>query len=239
LRLPSAITFACFFLNQSLFAQEETIQPISTSIYSDNRVILPLNATYRLPSFTKGTIVYRNGTKFTVKLNYNLARDEMHFINATGDTMRVADPPTINTIAINHNRFYYFKDHYLQLIRENSRLLLAFRQEITVHIFNSAGPYASTNDLSAINNTGSNPESASINGLIFHTDDGRRAMMLTTDFYYLGDGFGNFSKATKAVFLQYYEKDKKAIGDFINERHINFDKLADLLSLLNYCTEFK
>lgn len=212
----------CCCLQTMVYGQQQIIEPISTSLYEGRRVILPLGCTYRLPSFSEGSIIYRNGVKAVLKLNYNIARDEMHFLDEKGDTLIVADPPTINFITINHNQFYYFKGRYMQVVQTNGIITLAFWQEVKVQPF-----FSDKEIVNAGYFTG--------NGQRVKLDDGRQVILLTEDHYYFGDNYGNFTKAGRGNLLAYYEKNKEIVSSFIDKHHTNFDKITDLMELFRFC----
>jgi hypothetical protein len=68
---------------------------------------------YAYPAFTKGYISFRDNRNRTVQLNYNYLFEEMMFLNNTGDTLAIANAPTIRQITIMADTFYFSAAGYM------------------------------------------------------------------------------------------------------------------------------
>ncbi|MBS1933357.1 MAG: hypothetical protein JST96_05105, partial [Bacteroidetes bacterium] len=54
--------------------------------------------------------------------------------------------------------------------------------------------------------------------------------------YYVLNGSGQMTMASKSNILKMFEKDKKTVEAFIKSNKISFSKDADLQKLLDFCT---
>ena len=187
---------------------------------------------YRLPAFTEGMVTFRNGGSVTAKLNYNINVDEMHFINPQGDTLALADPPAVNFIDIGQYRFYYDKG-YLQSIPAAGDIILAFKQVLTEEK-NTKGAFG-------IGTTHPDANSYSyftLKGQQYKLGD-EETQIETRTFYFFGDAYGHFSKASKEYILNRYAKQQEAVSIFLKNNHISFNKAEDLTKLLAYCKQLQ
>jgi hypothetical protein len=195
----------------------------------DLRESIPDIALYRFPKFTDATIIFRNGIISSAKLNYNISNDEMRFINQKADTLVVTNAPTINFISISGSRFYYDRG-YLQTIDSASDIVLAYRQvltqkeTITIPIKSSLQhekemPYPFYR----------------AGGLMYKFDDEDKDLVTSIEYYFFGDGYGNFFKADKDFILTHFKNNQPAVRTFLKENHINFYSLKDLHKLMQFC----
>ena len=197
-------------------------------------VLLPPKGIYRFPAFIEGTIIFRNGMMSSAKINYNIISDEMHFLDAQGDTLSVADPETISFISCNNSRFYYDKG-YLQTLDTNySGLVLAYRQTLDVQqdrkgAYGTVRPHEGARTYSYY--TG--------NGQTFKLGADEAIRVSTKELFYFGDGYGHFLRAGKNAVYTRYPGHQAAIAAFIKSRHISFHVEEDLLSLLEFCRAFE
>jgi hypothetical protein len=185
---------------------------------------------YRFPAFTEGTVVFRNGSISTQKLNYNIELDEMQFIAAHGDTLSIADPVTINYISINDTRFYFEKG-YLQTIKTAGDIILAFKQEL-IEEEQKKGAYGIPTD----HPSAKTYESFTGNGQKYVLG-GSEIEVNSRAHYFFGDQYGHFTKAGREYILDHYKKHQEEIKVFMKTNHTNFNKEEDLLQLLQYCSQ--
>ncbi|MES1220123.1 MAG: hypothetical protein ABUT20_31765, partial [Bacteroidota bacterium] len=219
----------CLIVFTSVLMQAQVTPP-------EIRAVLPAKGIYRFSSFTDGTIVFRNGIISPARLNYNVSLDEMHFITDKGDTLAVADPVTINFVSLNNSRFYYDKG-YLQTIDTVTAngTLLAYKQILVAQQYKKVGAYDMTDPHEGIRNynlyTG--------NGQVYKLNSDDKIMVTAREYYYFGDSYGHFSKASKEYILSHDDKNQAALKDFIKANRTNFNVLKDLEKLMEFCKGLK
>ena len=195
--------------------------------------MLPQKGIYRFPAFTEGTVVFRNGMISSERFNFNISLDEMHFISQQGDTLSLADPVTINFVSLNGSRFCYDKG-YLQTIDTASGIMLAFRQLLTIQQQRPAA-YGTTEPHEGIRSysfyTG--------NGQTYRMGQDEKITVTAREYYFFGDAYNHFSKASKDYILQHFQNNQAAIKEFIKTNHINFNVLKDLRKLMEFCRGLK
>jgi hypothetical protein len=62
-----------------------------------------LREVYLNPSFTDGTVEYKNGKKYKSRLNYNRVIGNIQFISESGDTLVLTDGASIGNVSIKFN----------------------------------------------------------------------------------------------------------------------------------------
>ncbi len=232
MRLLPFFIISLMFLEFSVAAQEA----VSLQYGNNSRFVLPLNTTYQFPAFANGTIFLRNGTTAVLRLNYNVARDEVHFINENDDTLIVAEPLTISSIRIGQSRFFYDKNRWMQEVQTKAGITLAFTQLVSVQIISRA-LYSNSVSMQSKNNNGAGYFTG--NGQKIILDDGRVGVINTTLYYYFGDKYGSFTVANKAHLLRFFERQQAQVREFIKDRHTNFNKPEDILEVMAFCDKLK
>ncbi|MFT3936633.1 MAG: hypothetical protein QM726_23615 [Chitinophagaceae bacterium] len=197
-------------------------------------VIRLLQQVYRFPEFANGRIVFRDGKQLVAKMNYNVMKGELRFINAQNDTINIASPENVAYAAIDRYRFYFVKGKYLQRIETKAGVMLAFSQEINTLFKKDYMPYASSNhNANYILNV---PAFTDADQQKINFDyEGWAGTTNITKYFYFGDEYGNFVKANRSNLLKYFEKNATVIDQYIEHRDINFNRLADLQDVLNFC----
>jgi hypothetical protein len=191
--------------------------------------VLPNEAMYAMPAFTRGTAFFRDGTASEQKFNYNFLLDEMHFIGAAGDTLAIADPVLLKSVVIDSNVFYYEKGYVQEILKAGNYILAVKRQTLQV-VNQKRGGYDATSETGAIKTFNSVILSNQNYKLQVRTD-----VLFQQQFaYYLGTSGNSFVKASRKNFhLLFPDKDLKT---YLKENSINFNRPADLKALLQFCT---
>ncbi len=219
----------CIFLSSACIAHAQVTPP-------EVRMILPEKGIYRFSSFTEGSVIFRNGIITSAKLNYNVSLDEMHFITDRGDTLSIAEPTSVSFINLDGSRFYYDKG-YLQTIdtADVNGIRLAFKQILVAQQQRKVGAYDMATPHEGIRNysffTG--------NGQKYNLGSDDKIMVTSREFYFFGDKFGHFEKASKEYILVHFPNNHPELKEFIKTNHINFNVLKDLEKLMQFCRGLK
>jgi hypothetical protein len=230
---PSMYTRLLLFLCLLVFTDTYLYSQVTPP---EIRTVLPEKGIYRFPSFNEGSIIFRNGIISTGRLNYNVSLDEMHFITERGDTLSVAEPATVSFINLNNSRFYYDKG-FLQTIdtAKYNGVILAFKQALIAQQQRKLGAYGITEPHEGIRTynffTG--------NGQTYRLGGDEKITVTAREYYFFGDVYGHFAKASKEYILLHFDKNQPALKEFIKSNHINFNVLKDLLKLMAFCGGLK
>jgi hypothetical protein len=224
MRMKLTVLLFCFIALSNTHVQAQVTPP-------EIRQSLPEKGIYRFPAFNEGSIVFRNGIISTGRFNYNVSLDEMHFITHDGDTLSVADAPTISFVNLNGSRFYYDKG-FLQTIDTIAvnGIILAFNQTLIAQQQRKYGAYGITQPHEGVRTlafyTG--------NGQTYKLGGDEKITVTAKEHYFFGDAYGHFTKASKEFILQHFQKNQPALKDFIKSNHTNFNTLNDLLKLMEF-----
>lgn len=77
--------------------------------------VIPKKELYIYPGFQQGVVYFKDGARSSAMLNYHLVFQEMHFIDAKGDTLSLLNPAEISSISIGKDQFYYEGKRYVKL----------------------------------------------------------------------------------------------------------------------------
>jgi|GEM_PF-6087535 len=178
-----------------------------------------LHSPYRFPVFQQGMVFLRNKDSVTAYLNYHFVRNEMQFINEHGDTLKLKDPATITKVFINEEEFYYDKEKWIQKIEAKGGIVLGYWTNVLVEL--------------KIDKSGFADYDQSDRKVWMEGDS--KFIVRTKDFYFFGDGYGNFIKASRSSLLAYFEKQAPLVKQYLNTHDPDFRKLGDIKNVLQFC----
>lgn len=193
--------------------------------------VLPYEAKYLLPAFTKGTAFLRDGSSSTYLFNYNFLLDEMHFVSASGDTLAIADPLLLSSVVIDSLVFYYDKS-YMRVLLQIENYKLALKQEMVQIADKTRGGYDVPSAVSAIKTYSSISNG---NSSIFHLQVQKDVLFRGERSYYITDASNHFLPAIKKNFYALFEK--KGIQIYFKQHKVNFHNEADLEALMRFCLQ--
>lgn len=185
---------------------------------------------YLFPSFTDATVKLKKGELIS-KMNFNLLICQMQFINEHGDTLNIARPADIDTIALDSSLFFYKDEGYYEIFAAADFVKLAVVRKVSYEALkNGAFGLAS--------HSGAGIESYTS----FISQSGEKQLVLNEDVnilkettYFLIDSNGEKLKANKSNFLKLFSKDKQLIEAYLKQSKFNFDKQSDLKKLFHFC----
>ncbi len=111
--------------------------------------VLPQNAMYAKPVFSRGTAFFRDGTTYGQQFKYNFLLDEMHFVGGAGDTLAIGDPVLLKSVVIDSMVFYY-ENGYLQEALKSGKYILAVKRKMVQVVNQKRGGYDATSETGAI-----------------------------------------------------------------------------------------
>jgi hypothetical protein len=207
------------------------------TIKAGNRIrdVLAPADIYFYPQFTTGQIVFKEGKRVVVDMNYTRLFDQMLYINQKGDTLALADEKTIKFIAILKDTFYY-DDGYIRIITDNDFVKFAEKQVWVVADIRKIGTHNRPSNTVAI---------TSLTAYTDGTDAAKsKDLMLNEDIvlrkeiqYYFGNAYNHFVRAGKKKIQGLFPKEEMSIENYLKKNKVNFDKKEDLEKLAQFLSD--
>ena len=209
----------------------QTIEKFTAKAGEDISQVLSSYGMYRLPAFTDGKVVFRDGSSGAGKMNYNIFLGEIQFIDSKGDTLALANPETIDSVLMGSSLFYY-KKGYLLVIANYDAAKLVMRQKIEFRPV-KLGAYGNESPGSSIEGYGrvTNSPYANNNHLTLNED----IIVLKSTTYYLYHKRFRETEANRRGFQAAFPSIKEKMDAFIISNKIDFKKEPDLKQLLAFC----
>lgn len=191
------------------------------------------NERYQYPKFLPGKLIFTNNSASTAQFNYNTLLGEMHFIDAKGDTLALANDPDIQLVTIGQDVFYYEypKTYWLLLTDYNLGKLMVKRTMVLIDKEKQGG-YNQSTGASSIRTTTSY---ATNNGSMARLNSQADLLFLKKDEYKLMDKNRKFFSANQSGILGLFLKNKAVIKQYLKETPIDFRQEADLKKVLEFC----
>ena len=191
------------------------------------RTVIPASEIYRYPSFTMGTVVFKDGLTSTGKLNYNALISEMQFIDAKGDTLALANEQTFRYVLVANDTFY-FSQGYIRIIKGNEKVKfgekVAFREYVQ-----KPGAYGLSTATTATNNLTAILDKRSV-----ALDASQELVVVKNVTWLIGDRFNLFVPADKKNIFKMFPRQKQAIEEYLKNNEVNFSKEDDLIRLTGF-----
>lgn len=218
------------FIIPSLPAQKN--EPVTVKAGTRVQDYFAFQEMYRYPEFTAGSVVFKNGTKIRVKLNYNLLYAEMQYIQAK-DTLSIANEEEISFIVAAGDTFFVDKG-YLELIYSN-RVRVALKQYFKLMETQKKDSYGSAGSNSATDSYGAFNADGKTYKLISNQD---RIYKKIAE-YYLATSLGEFVPFTRKKAMQLFPQHKRAIENYLKSEKVDFNSGEDLLRLAVYLNDLQ
>lgn len=221
------IVAVCIFCMARVSAQTEKMYAVKTGEIPDK--VIPAEVIYLLPGFTQGLVFFKNGSSSKQQFNYNSLLDEMHFINAKGDTLAIAEPALIKSVEIDSIKFYY-DSGYIQQIYTQGNYKLGVKQKWNQVLDKKSIGYDMGSSSGAIKTYSTIHDT---NGSIGKLQVLQDVLYTKGNSFYIGDRFNHFKKANKKNFRSLFED--KNIAQYLKDHKVDFNNEDDLKALLQFC----
>jgi hypothetical protein len=186
---------------------------------------------YRFPTFAEANVKLKSGGAGASKMNFNLLVCEMQFIDPHGDTLSIAKPEDIDSIALGGSVFYY-KDGYQEVIAATKSVRLVVVRKVVYEPIQIGAMGQRSRTGVGIRSYSSLISNSTERQLTVNEDVD--IVMETTYFLATDDGM---QKATRAAFLHLFSKNTDAIQAYIKTNKPSFTKEQDLRKLFGFCTD--
>ncbi|MBK5269957.1 MAG: hypothetical protein JJE22_02975 [Bacteroidia bacterium] len=209
----------------SLFAQDTTTIFIPAG--RDFSEVLVQSKIYKLPAFTNGSILYRDGTTSNGQLNYNFLNGEIEFVDPNDKILAIAENQMLNIRTVTIDTLTFFYDHrYLELVKKTALGTLAKSQVYMVTKRDKIGGYNQAAPTSGIDSYGSFTDNY---GVLYEKLKVRENITLTLkSFYYFGDGFNVFLPASKKNLMNLYHSKRNELAAYLKANSVSFKNGNDL-----------
>ncbi|QDK80348.1 hypothetical protein EXU85_17760 [Spirosoma sp. KCTC 42546] len=195
---------------------------------------IPIPDRYRFDQFRDGSILFQNGTSGTARFNYNVLLGEMQFIDSRGDTLAVADQPTVQLVGIGNTVFWYDqRSGYLEIIGDYTSVKLAVKQGLKTAKNEKLAAYGQSSGSSSITNYQFYlSDNTSVNKL-----DPKGDLLLIVDkTYFIIDQNKRSNPINKANLLKVFGKHREQVLTYLTGKSIDFKQETDVKELLTYCS---
>ena len=205
---------AVFCVN-SLFAQEE------------------LGNGLLFPEFEKGIVTFKNGTRSTSLLNYNMQMQEMLFMDKENNIMALANLTDILVVSIGERRFFPSLSggvFYEEIRTEHGSFFVQHRATILSQ--GKAAGYGGYSQTSATTSIGSYYGNDANKHVQLKPDE--KFMQKRDDTFYLKAG-NSYKKFTSAKTLgKLFRGQAPKIEQFAKDKSIDFSKTDDIAKIVDY-----
>ncbi|MET7257672.1 hypothetical protein [Dyadobacter fermentans] len=193
------------------------------------------SAAYLFPSFVKGMVYFRNGTKREAFLNYHCQDGQMRFLNPRADTLLFTGKYLIDYIEVEDRRFVLTDTHSdMEVIGEGGRARLAARTqpEIAGNSLSHSGQHFSASE----GNAGQVQMVTNQGGLVQWQNNasGQRWRMKTS--YFLIDQNRVVHATSRRAFLHVYGRNRRQLTRYLRENRVDFGHADDLQRLFGFCS---
>ncbi|MGV3528083.1 MAG: hypothetical protein ACO1OO_04240 [Flavisolibacter sp.] len=185
-------------------------------------------------SFRSASILYRNGKTAKGLLNYNRFSGNFECLNEKGDTLPLAEPPTVRFVVIGADSFCFDRE-FLMLLKTTSNLKLAVSFGIE-HLEDQ--PQAGLR-FSSIET-----ESDGFRGLFYSWKTYQTARLGHPSFaktiqFYFGDRYNHFLPADRGNLMEMFPGYERQIRSFCKTRKIDFDSRQDLDTIVDFINSIR
>ena len=234
LRLAIVMKALLLILFFSLHCPDLSAQKKYVTVKAGDSIMNVLSASdiFYYPTFTKGNVIRKDGTKAEVQLNYNLLFDEIQFIGPRGDTLALANELTIKYTAIGKDTFFFNDGGYARIITNGGRAKLALKQ---VWLFSDSrliGAYNTSNSSTSMSSVTSYIEEGKLSSMTVNAD----LVLKKIEQYYIGNNSNHFVLANKKNVLMLFPE-WSSVEIYLKENKIDFTKEKDLTKLTLYLAQ--
>jgi len=207
----------CFCLSSFLLsAQISGVDPVAAQFYF-------------YPQFAAGKVHFKDGQKSETKLNYNLALEEIHFINKHGDTLALSNEETLQVVVIGNDSFYFEKG-FLKVVESYSSCKLVAKQKNAAEKKQRGAYGEDLSGASTLNINNIVPTSRA--SVKLGSNEGSYGNFEVS--YYIMDANNTFIPISKKSVLKQFKKHKNEVETFMNTHSINLNVESDIRKLFAY-----
>lgn len=209
-------------------AQEGTIEA-----YSRENLLhkIDMQTAFAFGEFTDCEVHYLDGSVTRSPLNICAFDNSVRFIART-DTLKVSNIDLVDYILSPDRKFVFRDGMVLELLRETPEVSLAEKKRLRLDEPKMQGSYGSVPASSSAKTTSNDDYSLG--------DSHSYGYLVSIDYkvtynYYLIDGKGKVTRATRKAFMDAFPEIKDMIKATAKLRKLDFEKRDDVTYLFDYC----
>ncbi len=189
-------------------------------------------ARFLFSEFQEANVFLRDG-KNSAWMNYNLLTDEMQFIDKKGDTLALKNPDKVIAITFGTRVFKYTARGYVEILAtgKDYKSELQVKRAIKQSAAQKNTPYGGV-----ITSAASIKQVYSRAGGVYELFPSEAVSYIKESLFYLAIA-DKYRIANRTGFLKTYSKRKNAIGEYLKQHPVSFNKEADILRLFEFCAD--
>lgn len=183
---------------------------------------------FLLPDFQEGTVYYKDGRRFNMPLNYNVAAKKFFFSNKTGEYLKFAEPDMVSLVKIGERTFIHDKKRIQEVLQTTPPILVEYRGVLK----NQSTPGSA---VGAVKNM-----SGVMAGGRYHQLDPQKEVATFSRLIKKYQIVYNRKKVTftnAGSFLKIYPPPlREKLKNYIKENNIDFNSSENVVQLCNYAS---
>lgn len=229
------------FLGLLTIASLVTAQPKQQSFVRDTSFVvnagtklsdaIPAAYLFHYPGFLDGKVFFRDGKLSEAKMNYNRLTDEMLFIAKSGDTLAIANEPTVRLICIEKDSFYFDRG-YILLVKSNGAVQLGVRQGFQPGDRRRPTGYDMMSSTSSVTSLSSLHDGKKL----YELEVKEETSFSTVTQFCFGDKYNHFVPATEKNLVDLFPDCAGALKQFCKKNNVSFRRKEDLEAVISFLT---
>ncbi len=200
------------------------------NLLMDSDVIQKDRRVFFFDGFTGGSVVFKDGTRSSGDLNYNLLSQKIQF-RQDDKVLDLSTPASeIDYVQIANLYFIPYQNEFLVAIERNNVALLysrsVFLEGEKIGAYNTENTTGAQDNMNALD-----LEQGGSFGMVYLLP---QTKIKITERFYLRKN-NKTVIATKKNYLKLYPEIKPQIEEFLSQHKVNFNNEADLRGLSKYC----
>lgn len=186
---------------------------------------------YLFNRFSEGLVVKKSGEKVVAELNYNIATEEMIFIQ-DDSYLALGNLNSIDTVYLNNMVFLPADDKFLELaVTGKIDLLVQFSG--TARVAGEDVGYGSTSETSRVTSMSSITSS----GALYQLDLPDNIKISRNITYYVKQDGELERFVNERAFMRLFREKRKQIKEYINENNLDFDNYGDVVQTVAWLND--
>lgn len=194
---------------------------------------------YLFDSFKDGRVYFKDGTRISALMNYNVVFDKVAFVDE-GTIKNVGNIDQIDRIIINKHSFSYYDGKYLEKLAVGPELTLLVHREVDIDDIENdvKGPYGTSLTTSAYNKINDISSTAGIH-ISYDKIDKTKPSFAIDKIFYIHNGKKLIFISSMRLKKIFGKKYVKQIREYILKNKIGLSNQEDLLDLFEYYHSLK
>lgn len=183
---------------------------------------------YYLPQFTRGNILYKDGSRSTGIVNITTFNQSVHYKAEDGQIMNIADIESVASVSVGRHLFIRYKSLFYELTAQNGSIYLASNKTLYFLDEQKPGAYGTASPTSAVTSYTSidyNGENREIGG-----NHSTKYKYRHTPWLYNSK---SFIRPSKKNFIKLFPAKAAEIEAYCQANRVDFDDYYSVLNLFN------